>query len=177
MSEYRITTKDELCFVTLTVVGWVDVFTRNEYKDILIKNIQYCQQNENFEVFSYVIMSNHIHLVCRRFDNDLKELLGRLKSNSAKQIIKAIENNPQESRKEWLLYLFKYFAKTNKQYSQHHFWQYTVHPILLYSNDVIKQKVDYIHLNPVRAGLVNEPENYIYSSANLTSPLKVLSWE
>lgn len=174
MSEYRITTKDELYFVTLTVVGWVDIFTRNEYKDILIKNLQYCQQNENLEIFSYVIMSNHIHLICRRLDNDLKELLGRIKSNSAKQIIKAIENNPQESRKEWLLYLLKYFAKSNNQYSKHHFWQYTSHPILLYSNDVIKQKTDYIHLNPVRAGLVNEPENYIYSSANLNSPLKVL---
>ncbi|MES2727312.1 MAG: transposase [Bacteroidota bacterium] len=174
MSEYRITTKDDLYFVTLTVVGWIDVFTRNEYKDILIKNLQYCQQNEKLEIFSYVIMSNHMHLICRRLDNDLKELLGRLKSNSAKQIIKAIEDNPQESRKKWLLYLFKYFAKTNNQYSQYHFWQYTSHPILLYSNDVIKQKTDYIHLNPVRSGLVNEPENYIYSSANLKSPLKVL---
>jgi hypothetical protein len=48
--------------------------------------------------------------------------------------------NPQESRKEWLLYLFKYFAKASKQYSENHFWQYTVHPILLYSNEVIAQK-------------------------------------
>jgi hypothetical protein len=84
--------------------------------------------------------------------------------------------NPQESRKEWLLYLFKYFAKASKQYSENHFWQYTVHPILLYSNEVIAQKINYIHQNPVRAGLVNEPENYIYSSANKNSVLKVLAW-
>ena len=121
-------------------------------------------------------MSNHIHLVCRRLDNDLKELLGRFKSNSAKQIIKAIEDNPHENRKEWLLYLFNYFAKANKQFSKNHFWQYTFHPILLYSNEVIKQKINYIHQNPVRAGLVNEPENYIYSSANKHSVLKVLEW-
>lgn len=140
MSEYRITTADELYFVTLTVVGWVDVFTRNEYKDILIKNLQYCQQKEKLEIFSYVIMSNHIHMVCRRLDKDLKELLGRFKSICAKEIIKSIETNPQESRKEWLLYLFKYFAKASKQYSENHFWQYTVHPILLYSNEVIAQK-------------------------------------
>jgi REP element-mobilizing transposase RayT len=176
MSEFRITTPDELYFVTLTTVGWVDVFTRIDYKNILVENLAYCQLNENLEIYSYVIMSNHIHIICRRLDKDLNELLGRFKSYSAKQIIKAIENNPQESRKEWLLYLFNYFAKANKQYSKNHFWQYTTHPVLLYSNDVIKQKIDYIHNNPVRAGLVNEPENYIYSSANIYSPLKVIQF-
>ncbi len=176
MSEFRITTPDELYFVTLTTVGWVDVFTWIDYKNILVENLAYCQLNENLEIYSYVIMSNHIHIICRRLDKDLNELLGRFKSYSAKQIIKAIENNPQESRKEWLLYLFNYFAKANKQYSKNHFWQYTTHPVLLYSNDVIKQKIDYIHNNPVRAGLVNEPENYIYSSANIYSPLKVIQF-
>ena len=173
MSEFRITTPDELYFVTLTTVGWVDVFIRNDYKNILLENLKYCQQNEKVEIYCYVIMSNHIHMICRLQDKDLKELLGRFKSYTSKQIIKAIENNPQESRKEWLLYLFNYFAKANKQYSKNHFWQYTMHPVLLYSKDVIKQKMDYIHNNPVRAGLVNEPENYIYSSANIFSPLKV----
>ena len=176
MSEFRITTPNELFFVTLTTVGWVDVFTRNDYKNILVENLQYCQKNENLDIYCYVIMSNHIHMICRGQDKDLKELLGRFKSYSAKQIIKAIENNAQESRKEWLLYLFNYFAKANNQYSKNHFWQYTTHPVLLYSNDVIKQKMDYIHLNPVRAGLVNEPENYIYSSANIYSPLKVIQF-
>jgi len=174
MSEFRITTPDELFFVTLTTVGWIDVFTRNEYKNILIENLKYCQENEKLDIYCYVIMSNHIHLICRRREKDLNELLGRLKSYTAKQIIKAIENNPQESRKEWLLYLFNYFAKANKQYSKNHFWQYTIHPVLLYSYEVIKQKMEYIHMNPVRAGLVNEPENYIYSSANIFSPLKVI---
>ena len=174
MSEYRITTPEELFFVTLTTVGWIDVFTRNEYKNIMIENLKYCQENENLDIYCYVIMSNHIHLICRRQDKDLKELLGRFKSYSAKQILKAIENNPQESRKEWLLYLFNYFAKANKQYSKNHFWQYTIHPVLLYSYDIIKQKMEYIHMNPVRAGLVNEPENYTYSSANIFSPLKVI---
>jgi len=174
MSEFRITTPDELFFVTLTTVGWIDVFTRNEYKNILIENLKYCQENEKLDIYWYLIMSNHIHLICRRREKDLNELLGRFKSYTAKQIIQAIENNPQESRKEWLLYLFNYFAKANKQYSKNHFWQYTIHPVLLYSYEVIKQKIEYIHMNPVRAGLVNEPENYFYSSANIFSPLKVI---
>lgn len=66
MSEFRITTTDELYFVTLTTVGWVDVFTRNDYKNILFENLKYCQQIENLEIYSYVIMSNHIHMIFRR---------------------------------------------------------------------------------------------------------------
>ena len=58
MSEYRKTRADELYFVTLTVTGWVDVFSRKEYKDILVENLGYCQQKEGLEIFAYVIMTN-----------------------------------------------------------------------------------------------------------------------
>ena len=173
MSEYRKTTTDDLYFVTLTVAGWIDVFSRREYKDILIENLKYCQQKEGLEIFAYVIMTNHLHLVARRQNGDLTELLGRLKSYTAKKILSNIENNLQESRSEWLLYLFSYFAKANKQYGKYHFWNYKNHPVLLHTNAIIDQKVDYIHQNPVRARLVTEPEHYVYSSACADSPLKV----
>ena len=112
MSENRKAFAGEIYFVTLTVVGWVDVFTRKSYCDILIKNLRYCQLNEGLEIYAYVIMSNHIHLIVKReSEKELTELLGRFKSFTAKEIIKAIEENPQESRKEWLLHLFRFFAK------------------------------------------------------------------
>ena len=115
-------------------------------------------------------------MVAARADGlDLTELLGRYKSYTAKKILSEIETNSQESRKEWLLYLFHYFAKANKQYSNYHFWQYTNHPTHIYTKDVIDQKIEYIHQNPVRAGLVDDAIHYIYSSACLDSPLKVLS--
>ncbi len=173
MSEYRKTTVGELYFVTLTVAGWVDVFTRKDYKDILVENLKYCQEKEGLEIFAYVIMTNHMHLIARRQEGDLTELLGRFKSYTAKKIITAIEANPEESRKEWLLYLFNHFAKTNTQYSKYHFWNYTNYPVLLCTNAVIDQKVEYIHQNPVRAGIVTEPEYYTYSSACADSPLVV----
>jgi REP element-mobilizing transposase RayT len=118
-------------------------------------------------------MLNHIHLIVRH-DKDLADLLGRFKSYTAKKIISAIESNDKESRKSWLLYLFNFFAKTNKQYSKYHFWQYTNHPTPLYSFEVTQQKIDYIHLNPVRAGIVTEAHTYLYSSACFDSPLKVM---
>lgn len=87
MSEYRKTTPDDLYFITLTVVGWVDVFSRKEYKDVLVKNLKYCQQKEGLEIFAYVIMTNHLHLVARRQYGDLTELLGRFKSYTSKKIL------------------------------------------------------------------------------------------
>jgi len=173
MSEYRKTVADELYFVTLTVAGWVNVFSRKEYKDILIENLKYCQKKFGLEIFAYVIMTNHLHLIARWQDGELTELLGRFKSYTAKKIIEEIEVNPQESRKDWLLNTFQHFANSNKQYSKYHFWNYTNYPTLLHTNAVIDQKVEYIHQNPVRAGIVTKPEYYTYSSACADSPLKV----
>jgi len=176
MSEYRKANTNDLYFVALTVMGWVNVFDRSIYKDILVSNLKYCQQKEGLEIYAYVIMSNHIHMVASRSaGKGLTDLLGRFKSVTAKDILKEIETNPQESRKDWLLYLFEYFAKQNKQYTGYHFWQYTNHPTELFTHEAITQKINYIHQNPVRAGLVDDASHYIYSSASLDSTIKVLS--
>jgi putative transposase len=174
MSELRKASAFNMYFVTLTVCGWTDLFTRNIYRDIIVRNLQHCREKEGLQIFCYVLMSNHLHMICNRTDDDLTELLGRFKSFTSKELLQAIEDNPQESRKEWLLHQFEFFAKANKQYSKHHLWQYTSHPVLLYSPEVKRQKRDYIHLNPVRAGIVTEPGAYLYSSACEDSPLKVL---
>jgi REP element-mobilizing transposase RayT len=174
MSELRKAKGDGLYFVTLTVVGWIDIFSRKVYKDIIIENLQHCQQKEGLEIFAYVIMSNHVHLLIRRTDNDLGELLKRFKSYTSKKILTTIEESNQESRKDWLLYQFRFFANQSNEYGKYHFWQYTNHPTYLYTNEVIDQKRNYIHKNPVRAGIVMNEEDYIYSSACEYSPLKVL---
>jgi REP element-mobilizing transposase RayT len=67
MSELRKANVPEATyFVTLTVVGWIDIFTRKEYSDEIIKNLAFCQEKKNLEIFEYVIMPSHIHLICRR---------------------------------------------------------------------------------------------------------------
>ena len=73
-----------------------------------------------------------------------------------------------ESRREWLMYLFRFYAKNTSNTSNtsnHQFWQHDNHPIALWSQKVIWQKLDYIHLDPVRAGIVARPQDYVYSSA------------
>jgi putative transposase len=115
MSEFLKTYPDKLYFVTLTVEGWVDALSRNIYKDEIVKNIQYCQQNDGLQLYSYVIMNNHLHMVAGRNEGDLGELPGRFKSYTAKSLLKLIETNPQESRKEWMLNLFKDFAQVRQR--------------------------------------------------------------
>ncbi len=171
MSDKRKTSANEVYFVTLTISGWVDLFTRECYRKILVENLSFCQTNQGLEIFEYVIMSNHIHLICRRIDGDLNELLGRFKSFTSKELLKEILGNVQESRAEWMLQQFRFFAKKNEQYGEYHLWDSSNYPVLLYSPEVFEQKRNYIHNNPIRAGIVARPEYYLYSSACPDSPL------
>ncbi|WP_374949144.1 transposase [Mucilaginibacter sp.] len=170
----RNASTDELYFVTLTVVNWIDVFTRRYYNDFLIENLRYCQQHLNLNIYAYVIMTNHLHLVANVSDGSLGNVLGRFKSHTSKRLFEMIANNPQESRRDWMVKAFKQAGKYNPLNDDHQFWQNGNYPVSLYSNEIIQQKIDYIHLNPVRAGFVGAAHEYWYSSANAESPLQVL---
>ena len=80
-------------------------------------------------------------------------------------MIRAIEENPQESRREWLLWMFERAGKKKGNISKYQFWQHHNKPIELWSTSVIKQKLDYVHNNPVESGFVAEPTEWKYSSA------------
>lgn len=163
---YTIHDQKGLYYLTLTVEGWVDVFSRVEYRDIIIDSLKYCQENKGLVVYAFVIMTNHIHLIARaEGEQTLSEVLRDFKKHTSKTILKQIQT-PKESRREWMLYLFKYFAKKGQRNREHKFWNHDNHPIVLWSPRVINQKLAYIHLNPVRAKIVKEPQHYIYSSAS-----------
>jgi putative transposase len=174
MSELRKTYEGGLFYVTFTTVGWVDVFTRPQYVDIIVKSLQFCQEKKGLEIYAYVIMPNHIHLIMARTTGELSEVIRDFKSFTAKQLLKSILENPKESRKEWMEMVFKFHGNATKQNEKYGFWQKTSHPIALWTPAVIQQKVDYIHQNPVRAGFVYEPQDWILSSASIHSPIKVL---
>jgi REP element-mobilizing transposase RayT len=171
----RISVDDSLYFLTLTVVDWVDVFSRNEYKQWITEQIVYCQKNKGLELFAYVIMTNHMHLIARMNEGlSMSDFLRDFKSYTSKGIISSISKNNVESRKEWMLAHFSAQGEKNPLNKEWQFWQNGSHPTLLYSDEVIRQKKDYIHLNPVRAGFVAEPYEYFYSSASVNSPIKVI---
>ena len=88
------------------------------------------------------------------------------KKFTALQLLKTIKNNNQESRKDWMLWLFRAAGQANPNNEHYQFWQQDNHPIELTTPDMAMQKLNYLHQNPVKAGLVFEPQHYVYSSAN-----------
>ena len=174
MSEFKKTYEGGLFFLTCTVIDWLDVFTRSEYSDILVNNLKYCQEQKGLELFSYVIMPNHFHMVASRTTGEMSHLLRDLKSYTAKQVIQMIEENPRESRKKWLLQQFRFYAKFKQTHKEYTFWQSSNYPVDITDARIVKQKIEYIHQNPVRAGYVDEPEHWRYSSAYPLSTLRVL---
>ncbi len=164
--KYKFQNPEGLYFITFATVWWVDVFSRMEYKDMLIKSFEYCQKNKGLELFAWCIMTNHVHLIARAEEGFLlQNILRDMKKHTSLQIIEAIETNPQESRKEWLMKIFRHHGKNNSNNTTYQFWQQDNHPIELWSVPVIEEKLEYIHQNPVKAGWVAEPQHYLYSSA------------
>ena len=162
---YKIINKEAIHFVTFAITEWVDVFTRREYKGILIDSIKYCQKEKGLVLYAWCIMSNHVHLAAAAKGNNLSDILRDVKKYTAKQIIKAIEESKTESRKEWMLAVFKNAGAHNSRNTENQFWRQNNQPKEMYSSNFIKQKLDYIHNNPVEEGIVDKAEEYIYSSA------------
>jgi REP element-mobilizing transposase RayT len=166
MGGHKIENQNHLHFVTLTTVGWVDVFTRKAYKDIIIESLKYCQEHKGLMIFAYVIMSNHLHLIVRTdTDSGLSAILRDFKKFTANKIIKEIQLSSKESRRDWMLRLFTYYAKFNKKNTTFQLWQNGNHPIELISPKWINRRLLYIHDNPIRAGIVESQQDYLYSSA------------
>lgn len=157
--KYKFHNPDGIYFVSFAVKDWIDVFTRNEYRNIIVDSLAFCQQEKGLEIFAWCIMTNHVHLIIRAKEGyKLENILRDFKKFTSKSLLKAIAVNPEESRKEWLLEKFK-MVKGNC------FWGTDNHPIELWSNEVINQKLEYLHNNSVEAGFVFCPEQYVYSSA------------
>lgn len=162
---YQIQDPAGAYFLTLQVVDWVDVFTRKSYRDIVLESLTYCRQRKELDVYAYVIMSNHLHLLVRARQENLPDVLRDFKKFTASRIIKLIADSKLESRSEWMLKRFEFAAQRHVRNSIHQFWTHENHAVEMITNRFIDQKIDYIHQNPVRAGWVEEPQEYLYSSA------------
>jgi REP element-mobilizing transposase RayT len=160
---YKILEKESMYFLTFQVVGWVDIFTRKVYRDIAIENLKYCQQQKGLNLFAFVIMSNHIHLLAQSEHGNLSGFIRDYKSYTSKKFSEVVYSDV-ESRRDWMKMVFEYHAKfKNKQ--EHQIWTNDNHAELIYSQKFIEQKLNYIHENPVRSGIVTKAEDYLYSSA------------
>ena len=165
MSEkYKIDDPEGKYFVTLTVVHWIDIFTRKELKHVVLDSLQYCQKNKGLLIHAWVLMHSHLHLIISSEGEPLQDILRDFKKHTSKQIVRTIEEI-NESRKEWLFRAFSKAAQDIKRVKNYKVWQDGNKPILLQTNEMLDGRLHYIHQNPVEAELVNEPEYYWYSSA------------
>lgn len=176
---YTITDPNGVYFLTFTVVDWVDLFTRPAYRDVLIDNLNFYHRQRGLRTYGYVVMTNHMHVILQQPDGHLAHTVRDFKKMTARTMIELVYSEP-ESRREWLVHRFKWNAAYRANVQLHQVWIHGSHAEELWSRKFFEQKLHYIHMNPVRAGWVNRPEDWRYSSASdLMRPVPlvpVYSW-
>ncbi len=163
MSEaYKAHDDSKAYFMTFTIVHWIKLFEKKSYTQIIIDSLKYCQQNKGLEIYAFCIMPSHIHLIARSNVGKISEIIRDLKKFTSVQIIKTLEEDS-----EYVKYLPVFYNESLKikRNSKYKVWQDGYHPIEMFSHRIFKQKLHYIHNNPVVAGIVDSPIDFKYSSA------------
>jgi putative transposase len=165
MSEkYKFRDLSGIYFITLVIVGWVDLFTRWELKHVIIDSLRYCQKEKGLVMHAWCLMPSHLHMIISSGDTEMSSILRDFKKYTSKEVINTIKRI-DESRKDWILDLFGEVADHLKRVKNYKVWQDGNHPEILDSALLLDQKLDYLHNNPVADEIVDEPEEYRYSSA------------
>ena len=159
--KYKFLDNSQLYFVSFAVIHWIDLFVRDEYRQIVLDSIRYCQKEKDLEMYGWVIMPSHLHLIIGSAGNELSNIMRDLKRHSSEMLHQAIINNPTESRREWMLWMMERAAKKKADKSKFQLWQAESHPVELYDGKIANQKLE----NPVEAGFVWRETDWKYSSA------------
>ncbi len=148
-------------FCTLSVIEWIDIFTKPVYGEIMINSLLYCQKNKGLILYGYVFMTNHIHLLFSIHEGCSAEAFIRdFKKWSTTSIQKELENESRRYIKNLLNNsIFK------KRINSLQIWQSNNYPEMIESIPFFKQKLEYIHANPIKRGYVSKAEDWMYSSA------------
>ncbi|RPI18709.1 MAG: transposase [Ignavibacteriae bacterium] len=157
-STYKILDKDGLYFVTSSIVNWIPIFNNEKYLNILFESIKFSQIVKGLNVFAYVFLFDHFHMIVTA--SDVKSIMQAIKGFTAREIIKELKKSCEDG----ILKSLQMNKKNHKVKSDYQVWQESYHPEIITSDYMFKQKVDYIHFNPVKHGYVKEPEDWKYSS-------------
>ncbi|MBN8568638.1 MAG: transposase [Ignavibacteria bacterium] len=158
-STYKVHNPKAVYFITSTIVDWIEIFTSEKYFNVLLEAINFYISKKSLTVYAYVVMKNHFHLICK--SENLTETVRLIKSYTAREIIYELE---KESRAD-LLIRFKENKKDYKVGRTYQIWQEGFHPKEMINNEVLKQKIEYVHLNPVRGNFCVKSSDWKYSSA------------
>jgi REP element-mobilizing transposase RayT len=169
MSEkYKVLDNSKPNFITMTVIDWVDLFTRKQICSIIDDSLNYCIKEKGLVVYAYVYMPSHLHLLVASRDKPIPAIVRDFKSFTAKKIIKSFDFF-HESRRYWLMKKFNYAGTRIKRNEENKIWKDGFHPLLIDKSDSITRVIDYIHQNPVEAGFIFKEEDWVNSSARFYS--------
>ena len=163
--KYKFLDNDQLYFVSFSIVHWIDLFIRNEYKDILLESFTYCINNKGMELYGYCIMTSHVHLIIGTTKIPLSDIMRDMKKHTSSRLKKMILSHSAESRREWMLNMMRESGIKNSNNKDFQLWRQDNHPIELNHAKILYQKLNYMHHNPVEAGFVEREEDWLYSSA------------
>jgi putative transposase len=158
-TRYRIFETHFPYFLTCTIVGWLPVLTRPECVQIVMDSWRFLQRENRLQIFGYVVLENHIHFIGK--STKLSTQLGDFKSYTARKIIDWLEKRNETT----LLRQLKHEKAHHKQDRTYQVWQEGSHPKQIQNENSMRQKLDYIHYNPVKRGYVDDPIHWRYSSA------------
>ena len=158
-SRYQIFENNAPHFLTSTIVNWIPLFTRPQTVKIIIDAFTYQQQHRDVKIYGYVILENHLHLIAQ--SDNLKKEIHSFKSYTAKLLILYL----QQQQVKRILKQLEFYKKRHKTDRQYQVWEEGSHPQLIQNEEILKQKLDYIHNNPVKRGYVDDPVHWRYSSA------------
>jgi putative transposase len=146
-------------FLTATVVAWLPVFSHPEFVQSVLNSWRFQQRERGLCLYGYVILENHLHFIASA--PNLSDAVLRFKSFTARQIVDGLQKRGLQT----LLTELKYFKGRSKTDQQYQFWQEGSHPQQIGSDEMMIQKLEYIHNNPVRRGYGDDPVHWRYSSA------------
>jgi len=174
---YKFRDQTKPHFITLTAVGWVDLFSRKDYCFEIIESLQHCMKHKGLVVFAWVIMTNHLHLIIGTNKNPMQDIVRDFKSYTSRRFRILINGLKKESRRKWMLPIFEDAGIQNGNNGNWQFWQQHNHPIELWSSGIINRCLNYVHNNPVKAEYVVKPQDWYWSSAKdyagIKGPLEI----
>jgi len=157
-SRYKFIHPEQTYFITPTVLHWIPVFTRPATVEILFNSLRFLIA-EGLKLHAFVVLENHLHMIVQSqaVDKDI----ARFKSYTAKELIRFLDKNKVRQILEQLAF----YKKAHKHDRAYQFWQEGVHPEWIQSEEMMRQKIEYIHQNPVKRGYVDDAIHWRYSSA------------
>lgn len=129
--KYKFKDEGKLYFVSFSVVYWIDLFIREEYKKIMLDSWRYCIANKGMELYRCCIMTSHIHMIIGSHADKLERIMQNMKRHTAEKLRKAIKYHTGESRKEWMLWMMERAGKQNSNNIAFQLWQQHNNPIEL----------------------------------------------